>query len=65
VVVVGTDPWVIEEGEQLVPICGQALAQPNAVLVGIVLPPDAVQPLITYPGKLKKVPPKRKFGKEL
>jgi len=45
-VVIGADPFVIQEGEQLVPMRSQALAQPNAVIVSITLQPDVIQPLV-------------------
>jgi len=40
VIVIGADPFVIQEGEQLVPMRSQALSQPHAVLIGITLLPD-------------------------
>ena len=42
-IIVGAYPFIIQEGEQLISVRFQALAQANAVLVGIDLQPEAVE----------------------
>ncbi len=45
-IVVRADPFIIQEGEQFIPMPSQALAQAKTVLIRITLQSDFIQPLV-------------------